>query len=542
MSIFTGPYKALFAAAAPAAAATWYPCTNTIVGVQGSNTLRLYVTGAVASLGDVDFYVTHVHPGDSSSVAYTRAAAGDGPEVFGPIPFSAVGSFFIDIPIGVPLETIQVYFRIGSVASNPTIAITGFCYLDDSGTSNTEIALGDIEVSMDTLDGIVYAEDTAHTSADPGAMILTVRQDDATAMAGTDGDYQPLSTSEHNCLNVDTQHYYVLDSCDAVTGWTAWGNDTINVAVATNHVFGTKSMEFDKVDGAAGLRYGGIQKTITSVSANKHIEEGGGFLLWSLYVSSLTDIDSAGMRIGTDSSNYQTFSIDDDNLAVGWNNIRVPLTSPASVTGNGWNSAAITYIAPFVYFDAETNALADIAVDNIFLNSGLQVSADIQSQTSVNTPNVNVHRMGGTPVNTGAGAVASATQRVTLGNDDALTAAANVLLGTIDTDTGNIATDAAAIEALDILIRTAVLPTEGTTVDVDFDGSVASGASVAAGGVELCATEDCYYVWGATPTAAAAAPSRFLPAGVIKRETSPGNKIAAIKLNVAGKLSVTPLT
>lgn len=84
--------------------------------------------------------------------------------------------------------------------------------------------------------------------------------------------------------------------------------------------------------------------------------------------------------------------------------------------------------------------------------------------------------------------------------------------------------------------------TEGTTVDVDFDASVASAAVVAAGPVELVSTEDCYYVWGATPTATTAAPSNFLPAGYTKVITSPGTKIAAIKRNVAGKLSVTPLT
>ena len=101
--------------------------------------------------------------------------------------------------------------------------------------------------------------------------------------------------------------------------------------------------------------------------------------------------------------------------------------------------------------------------------------------------------------------------------------------------TQEIATDIAQIEV-------GTIPTEGTTVDVDFDASVASAAAVTAGGVKLVATEDCYYVWGATPTATTAAPSTFLPAGVIFISKSPGTKIAAIKRNVAGKLSITPLT
>ncbi len=157
-------------------------------------------------------------------------------------------------------------------------------------------------------------------------------------------------------------------------------------------------------------------------------------------------------------------------------------------------------------------------------------------------------------------------------------AAGNTLLGTIDADTSNIPAQGTAAmagatpvtlatddtqygavgavadvdgnvhgqlrfigEAVDTL-EAATLPTEGTTVDVDFDASVASAAVVAAGGVKLVATEDCYYVWGAGPTAVVGAPSDFLPAGVVHIITSPGTKIAAIKRAVAGKLSVTPLT
>ncbi|MCP4640596.1 MAG: hypothetical protein GY851_09195 [bacterium] len=102
------------------------------------------------------------------------------------------------------------------------------------------------------------------------------------------------------------------------------------------------------------------------------------------------------------------------------------------------------------------------------------------------------------------------------------------LLGSIDADIGK--------------LEVANVPLMGTTVDVDFDGSVASAAVVAAGPVMLCATEDCYCVWGATPTAAAAAPSWYLPAGVMFVVESDGTKIAAIKKAVAGKLSITPLT
>lgn len=46
------------------------------------------------------------------------------------------------------------------------------------------------------------AEDAAHTSGDVGVMALTVRQDTAAALGGTDADYQPLVTDASGRLHV----------------------------------------------------------------------------------------------------------------------------------------------------------------------------------------------------------------------------------------------------------------------------------------------------------------------------------------------------
>jgi hypothetical protein len=48
----------------------------------------------------------------------------------------------------------------------------------------------------------LYAEDTAHVSGDMGRLILAVRNDAGTALAGTDGDYIPLSTDATGNLRV----------------------------------------------------------------------------------------------------------------------------------------------------------------------------------------------------------------------------------------------------------------------------------------------------------------------------------------------------
>ena len=60
--------------------------------------------------------------------------------------------------------------------------------------------------------GVQYKEDEAHTSADVGTANLAVRQDTAATLAGTTGDYAPLSVDANGKL------YVTLDSEAVVLG------------------------------------------------------------------------------------------------------------------------------------------------------------------------------------------------------------------------------------------------------------------------------------------------------------------------------------
>jgi hypothetical protein len=66
---------------------------------------------------------------------------------------------------------------------------SGELYTIDTG-ANTKLTA--IQTAVQILDNIVYAEDSAHTTADPGAFVLAVRHDAATSLVDTDGDYAPL--------------------------------------------------------------------------------------------------------------------------------------------------------------------------------------------------------------------------------------------------------------------------------------------------------------------------------------------------------------
>jgi hypothetical protein len=53
-----------------------------------------------------------------------------------------------------------------------------------------------------TVSEVFKAEDSGHTSGDFGLQVLTVRQDTAAALGGTDADYQPLITDANGRLHV----------------------------------------------------------------------------------------------------------------------------------------------------------------------------------------------------------------------------------------------------------------------------------------------------------------------------------------------------
>ena len=160
-----------------------------------------------------------------------------------------------------------------------------------------------------------------------------------------------------------------LGSFDSATGWTVLGNDTIDLTTSANHVLGTNSLSFAKVDGLAGTIFGGIQKTITSVDCSRFMAHDQ--IVAAMSVSSVANIAYAFVRLGTDSSNYTEWRFDDSLITVAvWQEISMTLVSAqlASV-GTGWNPAAITYISVGTAHDAETDALAAILFDHLAIES-----------------------------------------------------------------------------------------------------------------------------------------------------------------------------
>ncbi|MFO7902298.1 MAG: hypothetical protein R6U98_06550 [Pirellulaceae bacterium] len=185
-------------------------------------------------------------------------------------------------------------------------------------------------------------------------------------------------------LNVDDDgrqvtRQIVIDECDATTGWAGLNTDTTGVAAALDHVFGAKSLEFDKVDGAANTVFGVVAKTLSPALNLTTLLENSGVVQYSLNVSALTDIDYCLLRLGTDSSNYNEWRVSDDDLSTGWNLLRfnIDVPSTAGNTGDGWSSGAVTYVAVGCAFDAQDDTIADVRVDHIVAYSGQLVSSEV---------------------------------------------------------------------------------------------------------------------------------------------------------------------
>jgi len=88
-----------------------------------------------------------------------------------------------------------------TVANGDSIA----AYLADSAgtflTSTLVSGKQSLDVNITSATGI-YAEDSAHVSADKGSLSLVVRRDANTSLVDTDGDYAPLQVNATGALKV----------------------------------------------------------------------------------------------------------------------------------------------------------------------------------------------------------------------------------------------------------------------------------------------------------------------------------------------------
>lgn len=284
---------------------------------------------------------------------------------------------------------------------------------------------GNLKVSVEEADtsasGLAKAIDNVAGATDVGVAMLAKHVSNSAKIVPAAGDYDVVQIDDLGGLQVRPEQHNIFDEMDVTTDWTVLGNDTINLATTKKHVLGTDALTFDKTDGGANTVFAGIQKTITSIDLGSIAPHD--IIQTIVYIPDLNLVDYAFVRIGTDSTNYNEWRVPDTSLTDATFEtlaLNIGDASHAGITGDGWTSAAITYIAVGVAFDAEGNALAGIIFDELSFHTNQHTSASLNAEVSseVSSANINLHKVGGSPTNKGAGNVGNGSQRIVIATDD----------------------------------------------------------------------------------------------------------------------------
>jgi len=246
-----------------------------------------------------------------------------------------------------------------------------------------------------------------------------------------------------------------IDRMDDYTLWTILGDETENLAASGLRITGKYSLEFDKADATAETKIAGAYRT---VSLNLEAE---GIQLhdkiqWAIYLSALTDVANCFVKLGSSASNNVQWTVSDTSLETGWTLCTATIGQPSAINGTGWDPLNITYMQIGVTFDGEDDALEDIKVDSV----NIVPCRYTEDNTEITMDGVSVE--------------------ANLDALEALVTAGNALLGTIDADTGNCATDLAALETLLAVGTGAMASAQAVTLATDDTqfGAIGSAADV----------------------------------------------------------------
>lgn len=159
----------------------------------------------------------------------------------------------------------------------------------------------------------------------------------------------------------DISGHLELVKGEATSNWSG-STDVSNLTTSATHLTGANAIIFDK-DGTTEA-FGEITKTLNGKNGNLFALERARLLV---NLTSLTDVASISLEIGTDASNNNVYTVSDTELSTGWNKVTFDCSSPTSVTGNGVNWYEINYLAVKVTLDGASDTLTEIIVDSVKL-------------------------------------------------------------------------------------------------------------------------------------------------------------------------------
>ena len=292
--------------------------------------------------------------------------------------------------------------------------------------ANSGVDIGDVDVTS-VIPGVAAtnlgkAEDAGHSSGDVGVMALTVRQDTAAALGGTDADYQPLITDANGRLHVlDQNSAAILTALQIIDDWD--DSDKCKVIIQTG------SNAIGKLAANTGVDIGDVD--VTSVIAGV-----GATNLGKARDSALGATDTGVMALAVRDDTLTTLTPADGDYVP----LRVGSTGKLHVT------------------DANITACNTGAV---VISSG--------TVTTVSTV-TNLAQMGGTALSMDEGTVDTGCQRVTLATDDDGVAHLATIAGDTTSIDGNITacnTGAVVLASGTVDTVTNLVQLNGTAITMD---------------------------------------------------------------------------
>jgi len=158
-----------------------------------------------------------------------------------------------------------------------------------------------------------------------------------------------------------------LENFETIGDWTASSADVGTVAASSVRLTGTKSVSFAKSNSSADSTYAGVYKTISpALNLTEDLILPSDRIVWVVYVSATTNIDSAYIRLGESTTNYLEWRFADTTMIAGWNYCYSSI-GKAYLGGTGWAPGDVNYIEAGVIMDAETNELEGILVDSAYI-------------------------------------------------------------------------------------------------------------------------------------------------------------------------------
>lgn len=166
--------------------------------------------GAADDIGGVYYPLVKLIDGTADSTTIIAVDVGAKANALRVVPANDItdATYIGDIKFGesIPAGT----NAIGKLAANSGVDIGDVTLTAGTAAigklaANTGVDIGDVDVTS-IVPGVAAtnlgkAEDAGHSSGDVGVMALTVRQDAAASLSGTDADYQPLITDANGRLH-----------------------------------------------------------------------------------------------------------------------------------------------------------------------------------------------------------------------------------------------------------------------------------------------------------------------------------------------------